>query len=212
MDRRTFLTRGALVTVPLVAGCSGQEGEDGGSPAESPTATDRETPTVTETQTPTATETQTPTATETPPQSQSTTATGTPTAGQQAYPDYEWGRLSGVEPDPTTTIRMANTEFHPLIAEVPSGTEVTVTNEDAARHTITVPALDVDETVDSGGSVSFTVQQTGTFDYVCTFHPPQMLGRLVVTAAEQTPTTSTATETPTETATPTPIPDDDGGY
>ncbi|MBX0325410.1 cupredoxin domain-containing protein [Halomicroarcula sp. F13] len=201
MDRRTFLTRGALVTAPLVAGCSGQQGDGGGSP----TVTDTETPT--DTRTPTATQT----ATETPTASEPTT-TGTPTAGQQAYPGYEWGRLSGVEPEPTTTIRMANTEFHPLVAEVTSGTGLTVTNEDVARHTITVPALDVDETVDSGASVSFTVQQTGTFDYVCTFHPPRMLGRLVVTAAEQPTTTSTATDTPTETATPTPVPDDDGGY
>ncbi|MBX0348729.1 MULTISPECIES: hypothetical protein [Haloarcula] len=45
MDRRTFLTRGALVTVPLVAGCSGQGATMAGHRPTTSTATETPTPT-----------------------------------------------------------------------------------------------------------------------------------------------------------------------
>lgn len=86
-----------------------------------------------------------------------------------------------------------------------------VTNEDQTAHTFTVPRLDIDENIEGGGQVLVTVDRTGTFDYVCTFHPPGMLGRLVVTDSPSTATgTATTTPTPTYgetgTATETPTP------
>jgi hypothetical protein len=109
-------------------------------------------------------------------------------------------------------------EFHPLIAAVEPGTEVTVTNEDGNAHSITVPMLSIDERVaGGGGSVSFAVDRTGTFDYVCTFHPTLMLGRLVVTedlpTATPTPTTEgTSTPSATHTHTETTTSSGSGGY
>lgn len=104
---------------------------------------------------------------------------------------------------------MRNTAFHPLIAAVTPGTEVTVTNEDTFPHTFSAPRLGIDERLDGGASVSFTVERTGRFGYVCTLHPPAMLGQLLVTPnlPTSTPTdtgTATPTSTPTETPTPTP--------
>lgn len=115
-------------------------------------------------------------------------ADGGAQSAQERYPDYEWSKLEDANPVATTTIEMSGFEFHPLIATFEPGSEVTVTNEDSADHTFTVPKPRHDETVVAGASVSVTVEQAGTFDYVCTFHPPGMLGRLVVTENPPTPT------------------------
>lgn len=133
-----------------------------------------------------------------------TTVTASPTPGapsaQEAYPDYTWDQLEGVAATPTDTILMRNVAFHPLVSAVTPGTEVTVRNEDSTGHTFTAPKLGLDEALDGDTSVSFVVEETGTYDYVCTLHPPDMLGRLVVTEETPTPTgTPTASPTPTET-------------
>lgn len=196
IPRRQVVRAIPAVTLPAVAGCTGQQGG--------------------ETETPTRTAAATPTATETAPP----TATPTPTAAmsaQAAYPDYNWAKLEGVDPTPSSTITMRNFEFNPLVVAVTPGTDLPVENEDSSTHTITIPGLDVDTTVSANASASVTAEQTGTFDYVCTFHPPGMLGRLVVTDETPTPVaTPTATPTPTEadgaTSTETPTPTDPGGY
>lgn len=166
-----------------------------------------------------------------------TTATGTTvadtetTAGAQAtYPGYDWGKLAGVDAVATTTITMSGFEFVPLVATMRPGETVRVTNEDSSSHTITIPALDVDATLGDGGATTFTPSMAGTFDYVCEFHGPGMLGRLVVSEDAPTPTGTTTdgtsgtdtdggmgTDTPTASPTPTPSPTDtrtesDGGY
>lgn len=210
MDRRTFLTRTAIVSVPVLAGCTGQQAGETG--------------------TPTATSTSTPTATSTPRDGQS---------AQEQYPDYNWNILEDVDPVETDTVKLNNTAFDPLVAAVKPGTEVTYTNEDSFGHTVTVPRLDVDEQLEGGESTTVRFEMAGTHHYVCTFHPPDMLGRMIVTedlptgtptetpkdtpgeTLTPTPTgtpADTPTGTPTETPTPTPNPSptptetDDGGY
>lgn len=131
-------------------------------------------------------------------------ASPTPASAQETYPDYEWGKLEDAEPVGTSSITMSGFTFDPLIAAVTPGSEVTVTNEDSTQHTVTAPRLGIDEGVGGGASTSFTVETEGTYDYVCTFHPPGMLGRLVVTTS--TPTEGGTDGTPTPTPTPT-----DGG-
>lgn len=132
---------------------------------------------------------------ETPP-TPSPTQAGTPAGAQQQFPDYEWSKLEDASPVATSTITISGFAFTPLIAAVEPGTEVTVTNEDSTSHTFTAPRLGINKSVSGGGGISFTVEQTGTFDYVCTVHPTGMLGRLVVT---NTPPTETPTETQTST-------------
>lgn len=127
---------------------------------------------------------------------------------QEQYPDYDWEQLDGVAPEPASTVTMRGFAFVPLVATVPPGTELTVTNEDSASHTITVPALDVEATLGEGESTSFVVERTGTVDYVCEFHAPDMLGRLVVADDAGTPTAPPSDgDTPTATDT-----EDEGGY
>lgn len=111
-----------------------------------------------------------------------TTESGTTASGgaQSVFPDYEWGKLEGADASETSSVTMRNTEFHPLVAKVSAGTEVTFTNEDSGGHSVTIPALGVDETVSGGSATSVTFEEAGTVDYVCTFHPPGMLGRIVV--------------------------------
>lgn len=64
---------------------------------------------------------------------------------------------------------------------VAAGTEVTATNEDSVPHTWTAS----DGTFDSGNigqgeSFSFTFDEAGTYDFVCTIHPT-MTGSITVT-------------------------------
>lgn len=193
MDRRTFIAATGLLSTGLVAGCLGGGGGNGGGGQATPTASP------------------TPSPTPSPSPGTAETPSGA-TSGQEAYPDYNWEVLEGETGELTTQITLRDTQFHPLVAEVPRGTEVTFTNEDSFPHTVTIPALEVDERLDGGASTTMTFDTLETYDYVCKLHPPSMLGRLVV--VEETPT---ASPTPTEggggaTPTPTPTETDDGGY
>lgn len=124
------------------------------------------------------------------------TGTASPTGGggsaREKYPEYSWSKLDGASPVTTSTIEMVDREFHPLIAAVEPGTTVTVTNKDSFGHTFTVPKLGVDTDIAAGNSIMKTIERTGTFGYVCTIHPPEMLGRLEVT---ENPPTATPTQT-----------------
>ncbi len=64
---------------------------------------------------------------------------------------------------------------------VAPGTEITVTNEDSAPHTVTAEddgGFDV--TVAGGETVTFTApSEPGSYPYICTFHP-DMAAHLVV--------------------------------
>lgn len=212
--RRRFL--GIVATgSSILAGCTGGGGgADGSSPAESPTGSPSPEPTPAGTSSPPPTKTPSPTATPSP-TGTATAARGSPGA-RERFPDYEWSTLDGIDPVATTAIEMRGFEFHPPVAALAPGTEVTIANEDSSGHTITVPKLGIDETVDGGAAASIAIERTGTFDYVCEFHPPGMVGRFVVTASTPTGTptrTPTPTPAPTGTSTPTPTPteDDDGG-
>lgn len=163
-DRRTLLRTVAATGVAALAGCSSGSGggstSSGNGGSSGSTDTDTETPT------------STPTATQ--------GGSGATTA-QKKYPDYNWDLLKQAEPTETTTIEMTeNLRFKPTIAKVSKGATVTWKNP-SFKHSLAIPALDVKRTVAGGEKTTVTVDQTGTFDYVCTLHPPKMLGRLVVT-------------------------------
>lgn len=193
MQRRSFLAATGGVIAPLVAGCLGADDEGA---EETPTSTPTEE--ADESPTPTETETETPTPTE------ELDDEGT----QERYSDYNWDRLENADAVATGTVTLRNSTFDPLIAAVKPGTDVTFTNEDSFGHTVTIPKLDVDEQLDGGQSTTVTVEETDTYDYVCTIHPPDMLGRIEVT---EDPPDRTPEETPTLTPTETDDDDDDGG-
>lgn len=169
MRRREFLTSVGIATAPLLAGCTSADPGETGSPTTSAT--------------PSSTPSETPSAT--PPITVTTWPPRTPhpeaTPAQEKYADYNWSKLDDASPVATTTIEMKDFEFRPLVATFPPETEVTVVNEDSASHTLTIPKLRFNEEIGGGASISIPINQSGTFDYVCEFHPPGMLGRLAVT-------------------------------
>lgn len=146
----------------------------------------------------------TPTSTSTPTGAGTVTATPTPgSSAREQFPNYDWSILDDATPTATTTITMRNFEFHPLIAAVEPGAEVTVVNEDGDGHTFTAPALDVGVTLSGGEQTMLAVQEPGTYEYVCEFHPPSMLGALRVTDDPDSVADSTETTTTDDTPTPT---------
>lgn len=168
-QRRQYLrSLAGLVAVGALAGCTGSgettdqgdgAGDDGGTETEEPAETPTE-------------------------QVETTVAeddTGTSeSVGQQEYPDYNWGILDDESPETAAAVEMRGFAYHPVVARVPAGTEISFPNQDSSAHTVTIPARDIDEDVGGGEDVTVTIDEPGTYDYVCTLHPPDMLGRLVV--------------------------------
>jgi plastocyanin len=175
-ERRTYLRSvAAVATGAALAGCSGDDtGGDGsdrdGSGGDGDGAGGDSTPTATATATATATST---VATD-------TTSGGSGPSAQDEYPDFDWAQLEGVSAEGATTVEITGFSYAPLVARVPTGEAITFPNTDSVPHTVTAPAASVDVTVQPGEEGSLTVDEPGTYDYVCRFHPPEMLGRLVV--------------------------------
>ncbi|MFB6105459.1 MAG: cupredoxin domain-containing protein [Halobacteriaceae archaeon] len=182
MRRRDYLTGLTTATLAL-AGCAGGAGGDGGDGGgsgggQSDGGGDATT-----------------TATEQPSSTAPTTATtARAAAAREAYPDYSWSSLDGASPTATDSVTLRGSAFHPLVARVSTGTEVRWTNEDGYGHTVTIPALDVHRELGGGEQTTVTVDEAGTYDYLCRFHPPSMLGRLVVVEGTVTSGDGTSTE------------------
>lgn len=68
--------------------------------------------------------------------------------------------------------------FQPTVLNVTPGTVVKWTNQDSAPHTATSNDFDTDR-LDKGEAGEIRFDRTGTFEYICTYHP-QMEGRVVV--------------------------------
>lgn len=182
MDRRAFL---AGVSA-LGAGCVGGGGQ----------ATDASTGTRSPTRTETGTETE----------------TRTPTPAQrarEAYPEYDWRLVDDADPVATTTVRLRGFEFSPTVAAFEPGAEVVIVNEAAGDHSLTAPALDVDVELGSEERTTLMIPEAGTYEYVCRFHPPEMVGAFVVTDDPEGVASATATPTDGGEATTT---EDDGYY
>lgn len=54
-------------------------------------------------------------------------------------------------------------KFNPNTLSVAAGTTVVFENKDPERHNVTIPALNVDQMVDSGQSWEYTFDTTGEF-------------------------------------------------
>jgi plastocyanin len=71
--------------------------------------------------------------------------------------------------------------FDPVVAEIDAGTSMNWTNNDHFTHSVKVEDSD-DNILKPGESVSITFDQPGEYNYICTFHPRDMRGKVVVTA------------------------------
>lgn len=79
----------------------------------------------------------------------------------------------------THTVRIKNFVFEPARLEVQTGDTIVWTNEDIVPHTATAKSAFDSKGIEAGKSWRFVAKATGTFAYVCTFHPT-MKGEVVV--------------------------------
>jgi amicyanin len=68
--------------------------------------------------------------------------------------------------------------FNPTSLTIKKGTAVTWTNSDTAPHSIKSDTFN-SPMLSKGQSFSFTFNEVGTFDYVCSVHPV-MKGKIIV--------------------------------
>lgn len=168
-NRRALLRASGLALVGGLAGCSNDDGPDGtdtGQPSDAygdTTTTETDAPESTDTATPTTTDTATPTA----------TATATPASD---------------------TVEMANIGFDPMTVRVSPGTEVTWVNRDGVPHNVQSDQFNEratqwdfrSDTVGGGGTVTYTFESAGTYEYYCTVHGQNaMCGVVLVGGADR---------------------------
>lgn len=76
----------------------------------------------------------------------------------------------------TEEVTMEGNTFQPGEVTVAVGGTVTWTNEDSVSHTVTAgtrgnPTGEFDESIEAGGSFSYTFEEPGVVDYYCSIHP-----------------------------------------
>ena len=69
--------------------------------------------------------------------------------------------------------------FEPQTKTVEVGETVTWTNTGELIHNVKGKGF-FSKAIDPGGSYEFTFERAGSFDYLCTLHPTQMSGTVVV--------------------------------
>ena len=71
--------------------------------------------------------------------------------------------------------------FDPAVIQVSAGTTVTWTNNDHFTHSVKVED-GPDHVIRPGESVSIPFDTPGEYSYICTFHPKDMQGKVIVAA------------------------------
>ena len=93
------------------------------------------------------------------------------------------GAASEASPVPTAHVDLPKSyRFSPAAIVVPAGSTVTWTNHDEFTHDVTLPDGTPALSMAPGEIVSHTFDEPGEFDYMCSLHPRDMRGRVVVTA------------------------------
>jgi plastocyanin len=87
-------------------------------------------------------------------------------------------------PVPTDRVDMPRSyRFAPAAITVPAGTTVTWTNNDQFTHSVRLPPAEArDMLVKPGETAAHTFEAPGSYPYICTLHPNDMTGTVVVTA------------------------------
>jgi plastocyanin len=84
------------------------------------------------------------------------------------------------KPVATTDVTMPKSyTFEPKAILVNAGDTVTWANKDSFTHTVKVEG-GADHKVDRGHSVSIRFDKAGTYHYMCTLHPHDMKGEVIV--------------------------------
>jgi amicyanin len=80
-------------------------------------------------------------------------------------------------------IAYRNIMISPATVTITAGTSVTWTNFDALQHNVVVqsgPQTFTSPTMDQGSTYSFKFTKPGVYNYICTFHPTTMIGKITV--------------------------------
>lgn len=94
------------------------------------------------------------------------------------------GAAVDTSPAATTSVELPKSyKFVPTAIVVPAGSTVTWANHDDFTHNVTLPDGTPALTMRPGESATHTFETAGTFDYLCSLHPKDMRGRVVVTAS-----------------------------
>jgi plastocyanin len=80
-------------------------------------------------------------------------------------------------------VTIGDTFFNPPETSVRVGTQVTWVNSGRRQHTTTSPGVWDSGSLNPSRQWSALFATAGTFDYVCTIHPDEMRGRLIVTGS-----------------------------
>ena len=92
------------------------------------------------------------------------------------------GAASQASPIATNQVDLPKSyKFVPVAIVVPAGSTVTWTNHDDFTHNVTLPDGTPPLTMSPGQSATHTFATAGEFDYLCSLHPKDMRGRVVVT-------------------------------
>lgn len=95
---------------------------------------------------------------------------------EDGHPEDSDEETSGV----VVEVTIEDFKFDPAPIRISVGDTVTWTNFDSATHTATSNGAEFDSGyLKKGESFSFTFEQKGTFDYICTIHP-YMEGTVIV--------------------------------
>ncbi len=74
-------------------------------------------------------------------------------------------------------------KFSPTVIEVKAGTTVTWHNGDNFTHSVQLVPGGKPLVAAPGQSVQITFDKPGVYDYICSFHPNDMKGKVIVDAA-----------------------------
>lgn len=87
----------------------------------------------------------------------------------------------GTQAVATNTVTIREFKYKPAVIKVKAGSRVTWINDDTAGHTASSRmGADVETgTIPKGERETITLDEPGTYDYICDFHP-YMEGRVIV--------------------------------
>lgn len=87
---------------------------------------------------------------------------------------------TGGEAQTSATVTIENFAYDPPTITIKKGGTVTWTNKDTALHTATADGGDFDTgDIAQDESATLTFDESGTFSYICTYHP-NMKGTVIV--------------------------------
>jgi plastocyanin len=89
------------------------------------------------------------------------------------------GRRDSTPVDTNRVTLPKSYRFDPEVIRIRAGTEVTWKNEDVFTHSVKVGDGETHE-LKPGEEVSLRFTRTGTFSYLCTLHPRDMKGTVIV--------------------------------